>query len=82
MYVFSQKNSRCSFSVFEIFGLRKIRKIQFSAKIPKVANNKIFLFMHRMLWMIGQNEDKGCMSSHKKIKMFFFLYLWFLAYEK
>ena len=82
MYVFSQKNSRCSFSVFEIFGLRKIRKIQFSAKIPKVANNKIFLFMHRMLWMIGQNEDKGCMSSHKKNQDAALPSFCYFAYEK
>ena len=82
MYVFSEQNSWCCFSVFVIFGLCKIRKIQFFAKIPKVANNKIFLFMHRMLWMIGQNGHKGCMSSHKKNQDVFFLYLWFLAYEK
>ncbi len=79
MYVFSQKNSRCSFSVFVIFGLCKIRKIQFSAKIPKVANKKIFLFTHRMLWIIGQNGDKGCMFSQNKNHDVVLLPLWYLA---
>ena len=82
MYVLPQKNSRCCFSVFVIFGLWKIRKIQFLPKIAKFASNKSFLFAARIFIKVGKSEDKGCILSHNKFQDVVLPSFWYLAYDK
>ena len=73
MYVSSQKNSRCCFSVFVIFGLCKIRKIQFLQKYQKWLIIKFFYLHIKFHKILIKMEINHICVLTKKFKVSFCL---------